>query len=201
MGAQRRGLGVGCPGSGPGSQGGPESPQGAQRPPTRRVFPSGVLCCPRVAEGVNAASARQFWGPGARWGAEGGWLGRRQADPGAWGSALLSSLTHPGPATPARAHPRLSPAPGPLPGTVRPLTRQHPLTLWASGPVTPPPGNPGPRVLSSAAPLCGSSSLLSPPAVTSRVSADCAFLQQNSCQRQCLACSRCSVMASDPTAA
>lgn len=144
--------------------------------PAARVFPSGVLCCPRVAEGVNSASWRQFPGPGARRGVEGVGLGRRQADPGALGTALLSSLTHPSPATPARSY---SPARGGLcPGPFWPFTRQHLLTLWASGPVTPLPYNPDPRVLSAPTPLCASSSSLSPPPITSWLSGDCAFLQQ-----------------------
>lgn len=175
---------------------GSESPQGAQRQPSRRVFPSGVLCCPRVAEGVNAASWRQFRGPGARRGVEGVGLGRRQADPPALGTALLSSLTHPSPATPARSY---SPARGGLcPGPFWPLTRQHLLTLWASGPVTPPPCNPDPA---SSLPPPHSAVHLHPchrPHHILVIWRPC-VPPANSCQPQCLAYSRRSIMAFEPT--
>lgn len=205
MGAQRRGWGIR---SWWGSRIQPWFPKRVPRArralsgrPAAGVFPTAVLCCPRVAEGVNAASGRQFWGPGARWGVEGcGWADNKRTQ--GRGAQPFSRASP----TPAQPHqhaptPRLSPSWGPLPGARLAFTRQHLLTLWASGPVSPPPGNPGARVLSAPTPLCGSSSCLPPPAITPWLSADCAILQQNSCQRQCLAYSRCSIMAFDPTAA
>lgn len=117
--------------------------------PASPVLPSGVLCCPHVAKGIDTAAWRWLWGLAASLSEEGvTGLGRRQGGPGAWGTALLWSLTHPTPAIPAHSYfPAFALAdpsawdPSGLPHG------SHLAIIQVSGPVTPLLANPGPRVL------------------------------------------------------
>lgn len=155
---------------------GSESPKGAQRQPSRPGLSQWCSLLPSCGRRSQLSLLEAVSGSRSPPGRGRGGAGQTTSGPRALGTALLSSLTHPSPATPARS---CSPARGGLcPGPFWPFPRQHLLTLWASGPVTPLPCNPDPRVLSAPTPLCASSSSLSPPPITSWLSGDCAFLQQ-----------------------
>lgn len=86
---------------------------GLRGPSTAPLLSSCVLCCPRVVNGVNGVSGSGLSEEGLAG------LARRQEGPGlAMRHSLLSSLTHPPPATPAHSYFSAFALQIPLPGTL-----------------------------------------------------------------------------------